>query len=156
MSDYGKAIAVRYNKRAGAHKYIVGFIRHGVVYYVQLDFAELCQLLKDDRASSKRGGTFKLRVRVTAEQAITFIYSGKAVKLCSAEELKADAKHNAGENFERIVTETLTSELWVKDSVPFWVKGDINVNGEEIQIKLDGAELTNERTLARAEALVGA
>ena len=95
-------------------------------------------------------------MRVTAEQAIIFIHSGKAVRLCSVEELKADAKHNAGENFERIITETLTDELWVKDSVPFWVKGDINVNGEEIQIKLDGAELTNEKTLARAEALVGA
>lgn len=153
---FNTEMANRYNRIAGAHKYIVGFVRHGFVYYVQLNFAELCQLLKDDRASSKRGGTLKLRVRVTAEQAIIFIHSGKAVKLCSVEELKADAKHNAGENFERIITETLTSELWVKDSVPFWVKGDINVNGEEIQIKLDGAELTNEKTLARAEALVGA
>ena len=153
---FNTEMANRYNRIAGAHKYIVGFVRRGFVYYVQLDFAELCQLLKNDCASSKRGGTLKLRVRVTAEQAIIFIHSGKAVKLCSVEELKADAKHNAGENFERIVTETLTSELWVKDSVPFWVKGDINVNGEEIQIKLDGAELTNEKTLARAEALVGA
>ena len=153
---FNTEMANRYNRIAGAHKYIVGFIRHGVVYYVELGFVGLCQLLKDDRASSKRGGTLKLRVRVTAEQAITFIHSGKAIRLCSVEELNADAKHNAGENFERIVTETLTSELWVKDSVPFWVKGDINVNGEEIQIKLDGAELTNEKTLARAEALVGA
>ena len=153
---FNAEMANRYNRIAGAHKYIVGFVRRGFVYYVQLNFAELCQLLKDDHASSKRGGTLKLRVRVTAEQAIIFIHSGKAVRLCSVEELKADAKHNAGENFERIITETLTSELWVKDSVPFWVKGDINVNGEEIQIKLDGAELTNEKTLARAEALVGA
>ena len=156
MSDYGKMISVRYNRIAGAHKYIVGFVRHGVVYYVKLNFAELCQLLKDDRASSKRGGTFKLRVRVTAEQAINFIHSGRAVELCKVEELEANAKYNKGENFERIITETLTSELWVKDSVPFYVKGDINVNGEEIQIKLDGAELTNEKTLTKAEVLVGA
>ena len=155
MSEYGKAIAVRYNKRAGAHKYIVGFMRHGIVYYVQLDFVQLCELLKDDRASSKRGGTFKLRVRVTAEQAMSFIYSGAAIELCSVDELTANTKYNKGENFERIVTELLTAETWVKDSVPFYVKGDINVNGEEIQIKLDGAELTNEKTLARAEALVG-
>lgn len=148
-------MAERYNRIAGAHKYIVGFIRHGVVYYVQLDFSELCQLLKDDRASSKRGGTLKLRVRVTAEQAIIFIHSGRAVELCKVEELD-DGKYNKGENFERIITETLTDELWVKDSVPFYVKGDINVNGEEIQIKLDGAELTNEKTLTKAEALVGA
>lgn len=152
---FNEEMANRYNRIAGAHKYIVGFIRHGVVYYVQLDFAGLCGLLKDDRASSKRGGTLKLRVRVTAEQAIHFIYNGEAKELCKVEELD-DGKYNKGENFERIITETLTSELWVKDSVPFYVKGDINVNGEEIQIKLDGAELTNEKTLARAEALVGA
>ena len=152
---FNTEMANRYNRIAGAHKYIVGFVRRGVVYYVELNFAELCQLLKDDHASSKRGGMLKLRIRVSSEQAIKFIYSGKAVKLCAVEELNSD-KYNKGENFERIVTETLTSELWVKDSVPFWVKGDINVNGEEIQIKLDGAELTNEKTLARAEALVGA
>ena len=152
---FNAEMANRYNRIAGAHKYIVGFIRHGVVYYVQLDFAGLCGLLKNDRASSKRGGTLKLRVRVNSEQAIRFINRGEAVALCKVEELN-DGKYNKGENFERIITETLTSELWVKDSVPFYVKGDINVNGEEIQIKLDGAELTNEKTLARAEALVGA
>lgn len=148
-------MANRYNRIAGAHKYIVGFVRHGIVYYVQVDFIELCEMLKDDRASSKRGGTLKLRVRVSSEQAINFIHSGKAIELCTVEELSANAKYNKGENFERIVTELLTDEIWVKDSVPFYVKGDINVNGEEIQIKLDGAELTNEKTLTRAEALVG-
>lgn len=153
---FNQEMANRYNRIAGAHKYIVGFVRHGNVYYVELTFIELCELLKDDRASSKRGGTLKLRVRVSAEQAINFIHSGKAVELCKVEELEANAKYNKGENFERIITETLTSELWVKDSVPFYVKGDINVNGEEIQIKLDGAELTNEKTLTKAEALVRA
>lgn len=153
---FNREMANRYNRIAGAHKYIVGFVRHGNVYYVELTFIELCELLKDDRASSKRGGTLKLRVRVSAEQAINFIHSGKAVELCKVEELEANTKYNKGENFERIITETLTSELWVKDSVPFYVKGDINVNGEEIQIKLDGAELTNEKTLTKAEALVGA
>lgn len=153
---FNREMANRYNRIAGAHKYIIGFVRHGNVYYVELTFIELCELLKDDRASSKRGGTLKLRVRVSAEQAINFIHSGKAVELCKVEELEANTKYNKGENFERIITETLTSELWVKDSVPFYVKGDINVNGEEIQIKLDGAELTNEKTLTKAEALVGA
>jgi hypothetical protein len=71
---FNTEMANRYNRIAGAHKYIVGFVRHDVVYYVELTFAELCQLLKDDRASSKRGGTLKLRVRVTAEQAIAFSY----------------------------------------------------------------------------------
>ncbi len=136
-----------YNKFAGAHKYIVGFIRKGIVYYVILNFAELAELTKLDRASSKRGGFAKVRVYVSAEKAKEYIANGRAIELCTVEELLKDTDHNKGENFERIITETLTSEVWVKDSVPFWEKGDINVNGEEIQIKLDGAELTNEKAL---------
>lgn len=155
MTEQGMDMSARYNRIAGAHRYIVGFTKGGKVYFVKLNFAQLCDLLKEDHASSKRGGTFKLRVRVSSLQALKFISSGEAVELCSIEELNANAKYNKGENFERIVTELLTEEVWVKDSVPFYVKGDINVNGEEIQIKLDGAELTNEKTLARAEALVG-
>ena len=45
------------------------------------------------------------------------------------------------------MTERLTDTVWTADSIPFYVQGDINVNGEEIQIKFDTAELTNERCL---------
>lgn len=154
MTQEMNQLANRYNARAGAHAYIVGFVRAGRVYYVKLNFAELSELFRADRASSKRGGYAKIRIQVKAEQAEAFIASGRAVYLCEASELTANSKYNKGENFERIITELLTSEVWVKDSVPFWVKGDINVNGEEIQVKLDGAELTNERAVAKAEALV--
>lgn len=139
----------RYNARSAAHKYIVGFVRKGIVYYVTVNFAELCELMRDDRASSKRGGYAKIRIQVRAEQAAGFIASGRAVELCNESELTINNGYNKGENFERVITETLTAETWVKDSVPFWVAGDIRVDGVEIQVKLDGAELTNERTLAR-------
>ncbi len=150
-------MATIYNKFAGAHKYLVGFTRCSIVYYVMASFEEMRAFMKLDRASSKRGGFAKIRVRVSSTQAAQLVYSGKAVKLCEMDELNADAKYNKGENFERIVTEKLTGELWAKDSVPFYVKGDITLNGEEVQIKLDGAELTNEKTLARtAEILANA
>lgn len=149
-------MAERYDRIAGAHKYLVGFSRKDKVYYVLLTFSELCELLKADRESSKRGGAMKLRVRVSSEQAVTFILTGRAVELCELSELSANPKYNKGENFERIVTEKLTGETWVKDNIPFYVQGDIRLNGEEVQVKLTGAELTNERTLARAEAAVAA
>lgn len=138
-----------YGKYAGAHKYLVGFTRGNSVYYVLVSFRDLFAFLKLDHASSKRGGHAKIRVRVSSTQAMAMINRGQAVKLCGLEELNADSKYNKGENFERIVTEKLTGELWVKDSIPFYVKGDITLNGEEVQVKLDGAELTNEKTLAR-------
>ena len=149
-------MAERYDRIAGAHKYLVGFSRKDKVYYVLLTFSELCELLKADRESSKRGGAMKLRVRVSSEQAVTFILTGRAVELCELSELSANPKYNKGENFEHIVTEKLTGETWVKDNIPFYVQGDIRLNGEEVQVKLTGAELTNERTLARAEAAVAA
>lgn len=138
-----------YNKFSGAHKYLVGFTKGNSVYYVLVSFPELVAFLKLDHASSKRGGHAKIRVRVSSTQALALINRGQAVKLCDVEELNANNKYNKGENFERIVTEKLTNEQWTKDSIPFYVKGDITLNNEEVQVKLDGAELTNEKTLAR-------
>lgn len=145
-----------YNKFSGAHKYIVGFVRNAIVYYVILNFVELAELTKFDRSSAKRGAFAKVRIYVKAKKANEFITTGRAIELCKVEELIENTKYNKGENFERIITETLTSEIWVKDNIPFWVKGDINVNGEEIQVKLNGAELTNEKALKNHMAAIAA
>ena len=91
----------------------------------------------------------KARVRVPAGEKDRMIASGSARELCSVDELTV-SKYNRGENFERVITETLTETVWVKDSIPFYRQGDIQLNGEEIQIKFDAAELTNEKTLKRA------
>ena len=136
-----------YSARSAAHTYALGFTANGNLYAAKLSFTELSRYFKLDRASSKRGGFAKIRIKLTsadrAELSLT-------AELIGAESLlTADPAHNKGENFERELTERWTAETWVKDSVPFWVKGDITVNGEEVQVKLDGAELTNERTLAR-------
>lgn len=138
-----------YNKLSAAHKYIVGFVRHGKVYYITVCFAELEKFLKLDHASSKRGGHAKLRVMVSSMQAMELVASGRAIELCDVEEL-TKCGGNRGHNFERIITELMTDQIWTRDSIPFYVQGDINVNGEEIQIKLSTAELTNEKTLTRA------
>ena len=137
----------RYEQASAAHTYALGFTANGNLYATKLNFTELSRYFKLDRASSKRGGFAKIRIKLTsadrAELSLT-------AELIGAESLLVkDTAHNKGENFERELTERWTAETWVKDSVPFWVAGDITVNGEEVQVKLDGAELTNERTLAR-------
>ena len=108
--------------------------------------------LKFDRMSSKRGGWAKIRVKLSAMDRKTLVARGQAILLGSADLLETADKYNKGERFERIITETLTGEQWVKDSIPFNVAGDITLNGQEVQIKFDGAELTNERTLMRMSA----
>ena len=138
---------VAYCSRSAAHKYALGFVFGGCLYVITLSFAELSRYFKLDRASSKRGGFAKIRIKLTSKDRAEL--SLTAEKLGAESLLTADPAHNKGENFERELTERWTAETWVKDSIPFWVKGDITVNGEEIQIKLDGAELTNEKLLAR-------
>ena len=140
-------MTIAYARKTAAHKYALGFVCNGHLYVVVLSFAELSRYFKLDRASSKRGGFAKIRIKLSSKDRAEL---SQIAELLGAESLlTADPDHNKGENFERELTERWTSETWVKDSVPFWVAGDIRVNGEEIQVKLDGAELTNERTLAR-------
>ena len=140
-----------YASKAAAHKYIVGFEDAGKLYYTVYADMIADDMLKLDRASSAKGGMLKVRVRVSAKLKAILKATGKAVLCGDASELTM-GKYNKGENFERVITELLTGETWVKDSVPFKVAGDIRWNGEEVQIKFDGAELTNEKTLARAMA----
>ena len=136
-----------YSARSAAHTYALGFVEGHNLYAVRLSFTELSRFFKLDRASSKRGGFAKIRIKLTAKDRAEL---SATAELIGAEDLlTADTAHHKGENFERELTERWTSEAWVKDSVPFWVAGDIRVNGVEIQVKLDGAELTNEKTLAR-------
>ena len=136
-----------YNARSASHTYALGFVEAHNLYAVKLNFEELSRFFKLDRASTKKGGFAKIRIKLTAKDRAEL---SSTAELIGAEDLlMKDSAHNKGENFERELTERWTSETWEKDSVPFWVAGDLRVDGVEIQVKLDGAELTNERTLGR-------
>lgn len=141
-----------YNNLAAAHKYIVGFTQGKKLYYTVMNSYIRDDMLKLDKAAESKGGMMKIRVRVSAKLKAMLIGTGKAIMCGMVDELVKDSKYNKGENFERVITELLTGKAWEKDSVPFNVAGDIEWNGEQVQIKLDGAELTNEKTLARAMA----
>ena len=136
-----------YNMLSASHLYILGFVAQNILYYVMMDFETLAKYMKMDRASSKRGGFAKLRIKLTREQRAELLRI--AIACGVPEDLTADSAYNKGENFERIITELLTPERWVKDSIPFNEAGDITLNGENVQIKFDGAEITNEKLLTR-------
>ena len=137
-----------YNTLSAAAAYLIGFILNGNLYYI-MDSHIADEFLKFDRMSSKRGGWAKIRVKLNSASRKALVESGKAVLIGAAEMLNTSDKYNKGERFEKIITEMLTGKAWKKDSVPFNVAGDIELNGQQIQIKFDGAELTNERMLAR-------
>lgn len=141
-----------YNALTAADGYIVGFILNHLLYYVKFDGHLPTEILKFDRASSKRGGMAKVRVRLGSEIRKALVANGQAVLMGTENLLMTEDRYNKGERFERIITETLTATEWVKDSIPFNVAGDIELNGQQIQIKFDDAELTNEKTLRRVAA----
>ena len=138
-----------YTARNAAHAYILGFVHDGKLYRVELPEIP-AHMVGMTRMSSAKGGFRKIRVKLNTAAKLELIAMG-AELMGDASLLEADPAHNRGENFERLVTEA-AGQTWVKDSVPFWVAGDITLNGCEVQIKLDGAELANERSLARALA----
>ena len=136
-----------YNKNSAAHIYYFGFIVAGLLYAVcGMTFEELTAFCKMDRASTAKGGFRKIRIRATAAQCAALIPSAL---LIGSADLLNDSKYNKGEMFEKIITERFTAAQWVKDSVPFFAAGDAEINGEQVQIKLNQAELTHEKILAR-------
>ena len=127
-----------------AEAYILGFVHHHVLYAIELN--ELPEtVLKLDRASSSRGGQAKIRVRVAKAEKLALIAAG-AQAIGVEADLETDGGHNRGDNFERIIARR-AGLSWSKNSTPFWVAGDLRIDGREIQVKLDSAELTTEKAL---------
>ena len=135
-----------YETFSAATLYNIGFIFHHILYGINLRHIPT-ECLKLGRASSKRGGTQRIRVRLSKAAKLALIAMG-AEAIGPETLLDGDDHYNKGERYERIVTER-AGQTWVKDSVPFNIAGDLFHNGEQIQIKLDGATLVEEKTLIK-------
>ena len=136
-----------YNKNSTAHSYWFGFIFAGLLYVVAgMTFTELSAYFKNDRASTAKGGFRKIRIKALSGDLKALL--PRAILLGTAD-LLLDDHWNKGEMFEKLITERFAGQVWVKDSVPFFLAGDAVINGEQVQIKLNGAELTNEKILRK-------
>lgn len=140
-----------YNKLSYTHNYIFGFEYKHVVYMTVATSEILPYILKLDKAS--RGAGYALRFKPDTDQKLMLLAGAEV--LCSAEYFEtvtSESKYNAGEIFEKMVTEKFGQE-WVKDNVPFTEDGDLTVDGIAYQIKFQKATFTNEKSLARLQAL---
>ena len=132
-----------YRQFSAADNYILGFVYEKMLYMVRV--AEIMpRYLSVEEASRNQGENLRLRLKKAHKAQLM-----KKAPIClgSADCLN-DSKYNKGEVFERLVTEYY-GQTWQKDTVPFWVQGDINLNGEEVQIKLDSATLMNTKQMAK-------
>jgi hypothetical protein len=135
-----------YNTFSAATLYNIGFVFHHILYGITLRHIP-AECLKPSHASSKRGGTQRIRIRLNNAIKLALIEMG-AEMLGPETLLDINDGYNRGDHYERIITER-AGQVWVKDSTPFYIAGDLFHNGEQIQIKLDGATLVEEKTLLR-------
>ena len=132
-----------YRTHSAADSYILGFVENKNLYMVEV--AEIMpRFLSVEQASRNQGENLRLRIKKNLKKQLM---KKNPVCLGSADLLDTD-KYNKGEIFEKLVTEFF-GQTWVKDTIPFWVQGDIEVDGRQIQIKLDSATLMNTKQIAK-------
>ena len=102
------------------------------------------RFLSVEEASRNQGENLRLRLKKKHKEQLM---KKSPICLGSADCLNAE-KYNKGEIFEKLVTEYY-GQTWEKDNKSFWTCGDININGKEVQIKLDSATLMNTKQIAR-------
>ena len=136
-----------YNKNSAAHSYWFGFILSGLLYVVcGMTFDELSEYFKMDRASTAKGGFKKIRIRANTAQLQDLL---PRATLLGNESLLTESVNNRGDGLEKVIVERYTGQKWSRNATPFFMDGDATINGEKVQIKLNGAELTNEKILTR-------
>lgn len=137
-----------YNTISFTHNYIFGFSYKGIVYSVKATSEILPFILTLDKAS--RGAGYALRFKPNNEQKVFLLSKGARV-VCSTEvfnNMVAESVYNRGEVFEAIETE-YAGQAWEKDNVPFYMDGDLTVDGIAYQIKFEKATFTNEKQMMK-------
>ena len=139
-----KQTAIRkYRKYSAADMYILGFVYQHKLYSAEVEEI-VPRFMRVERESSKKGGKEKLQLRLRNKDMEYLIRKGAQ---CLGEENLLQGKYNKGVEFERLVYTTNRQEYRGKDSVGFWVSGDIEINGRQAQVKLNGAQIVVYSTL---------
>ena len=139
-----------YRKFSAADSYILGFEYKHQIYMIEVNEI-MPRYMAVERESSKKGGARKLQLRLKKEHKEALIRKGAT--LIGNEDI-LNGQYNKGIEFERIVSEMNGQTFRGKDNVGFWVAGDLNIEGREVQIKLNGAQIVVETTLERLKKAV--
>jgi hypothetical protein len=138
-----------YRKFSAADAYILGFIYKHFVYMIQVDEI-MPRFMRVEHESSKKGGAEKLQFRLPQKYQEQLIKKGAT---CLGSEEILNGRYNKGVEFERIISELNGQEFRGKDNVPFYVEGDLNINGKEVQVKFNGAQIVCVRTLKKLQKM---
>ena len=134
-----------YRKFSAADSYILGFEYKHYIYYIMIDEIPP-RFMAVERESSKKGGARKLQLRLKKEHKEQLLRKGA---ICLGNESILLGQYNKGVEFERIISELNGQEFRGKENVGFWVEGDLEIDGRQVQIKFNGAQIVVETTLER-------
>jgi hypothetical protein len=134
-----------YERFTAAQGYIIGFHVGEDVYYKTFDRLPK-EYLRIQKESRSNGGGYGLYIKIGQIEAVSLsfdaVYVGKLTDLFGSE-----GRYNRGVMFEKVIYETNGQEFRGKDNVPFYKKGDITIDGKEVQVKYEWARICYERTL---------
>lgn len=142
-----------YRQYSGADSYIIGFVYKHELYMIEVDeiMPRQMQVL---HTSHKNGYQPKLQLVLNNHLKEQFIRKGATC--LGSEEMVMNGEFNKGVEFERLICEMNGIEFRGKDSVGFWVGGDVEINGKQVQVKFQGAQIVAEKTLKRLQSgLIG-
>lgn len=137
----------QYRRFSKAEGYIIGFIYKHILYSIALDEIPP-RFINVERESTKKGGSQKLQLRLNNSHKEQLIRKG--AQAIGSENLLIGS-YNKGVEFERITSELNGQAFRGKENVGFWVEGDLEINGKQIQVKLNGAQIVVEKTLHRLQ-----
>lgn len=136
----------QYEQFTAAEGYAIGFHIGEDVYCAMIDRIPR-RYTKIQKECSKAGGGYGLYINVKNKKYKTELLR-KAVKVGTVTDLE-DATYNKGVMFEKLVYEINGQAFRGKDSVKFYVSGDITIDGKEIQVKYEHARICYDKTLRK-------
>lgn len=134
-----------YRKFSAADSYILGFEYKHNIYAIEIEEIPP-RYMTVEHESSKKGGAAKLQLRLKKAYREQLIRKGAVL---IGDESILEGIYNKGVEFERVISEMVGQEFRGKENVGFWVAGDVEIEGRQVQIKFNGAQIVVEKTLER-------
>lgn len=131
-----------YYSKSAARIYYIGFTVNETLYMIVAHDKIPNAFLRMTTTSKTKAK--QCRVQITSAMAKLLVKDGKAIALDNADAINYNDQYNRGEHFERYIIERFTNTIWRKDNTPWYISGDAEINGEQVQIKFNGATLTDE------------
>lgn len=137
----------KYELYSKADAYIIGFEEKGQIFFSIVEEIPVELLRLQSLSNSDEQGLY-LDVRSGRRKKLL----PNCTYLCDKCDL-VDCKYNKGVIFEKKIYEYYGQEFRGKDNTPFYVDGDITVNGMKYQVKYRHAKVCKLSTLDRLEML---